>query len=103
MVVQIDVGALLDGTYRIDGLLGSGGMGTVYRAAHLRLGEKRVAVKTLHAAGARDPQIFERFRREAQVVSRLANRHIVDVFDFNVTPDGVAYMVMEYLEGETLR
>ena len=92
---------MLGGTYRIVRHIGSGGMGEVYEATHERLAH-RYAVKFLHP-GVRDhPEALPRFMREAQVTSRLRHPGIVAVVDFNTLPSGVAYLVMEYLEGEPL-
>jgi eukaryotic-like serine/threonine-protein kinase len=92
---------LLGGTYRIVRRIGSGGMGEVYEAAHARLAH-RYAVKFLHPGMRDHPEALPRFMREAQVTSRLRHPGIVSVVDFNTLPDGVAYLVMEYLEGEPL-
>jgi serine/threonine-protein kinase len=92
---------LLGGTYRIVRRIGSGGMGEVYEATHARLAH-RYAVKFLHPGMRDHPEALPRFMREAQVTSRLRHPGIVSVVDFNTLPDGVAYLVMEYLEGEPL-
>ena len=96
------IGAVLDGTYRIEAELGHGGMGTVYRAMHLRL-EQPVAVKVLTAEPARSRRALARFRREAQVTSGLGHPNIVAVLDFNEPADHPPYIVMELLQGEDLR
>ena len=100
--VSIDVGVTVEGKYRIDALIGRGGMGAVYRARDMRL-DRDVAVKVVRgdlvsSAGAR-----ERFRREAQLAARLQHPSIVTVFDYGTLPDGAAYLVMEYVRGEDLR
>jgi eukaryotic-like serine/threonine-protein kinase len=94
-------GALIDGKYKIVRLVGSGGMGSVYEAEHLRI-RRRVAIKVLHAPVARDPKLVKRFEREAQAVARIGSHHVTDVLDFGELATGDHYMVMEYLEGETL-
>ena len=94
-------GALIDGKYKVLGLIGSGGMGSVYEAEHVRI-RRRVAIKVLHAPVARDPKLVKRFEREAQAVARIGSRHVTDVLDFGELATGDHYMVMEYLEGETL-
>jgi serine/threonine protein kinase len=95
------LGTTIGGAYRITRLLGVGGMGHVYEAEHVRL-PKRFAIKIVRAELARDEASFERFKREAEIASSLGNRHIVQVTDFNVLPDGSPYMVMEFLVGEDL-
>src|SRR5215218_5697987 len=95
-------GRLIEGKYRLDERLGAGGMGTVYRAARLLIGDA-VAVKVLHPALVSDRQAAERFRREAQAAARLKHPNAVSVYDFGVTEDGLVYLVMELVEGESLR
>jgi serine/threonine protein kinase len=89
------------GPYRIVSLLGSGGMGEVYRALDPRLG-RDVAVKVLLEADASDPDRLRRFEREARAASALQHPGILTVFDVGST-DGVSYVVSELLEGATLR
>jgi len=98
----LDAGAVVGETYRIGSLLGRGGMGAVWAAEHLRLPGKRVAVKVLLDPAAAGEEMFQRFRREAEIASRLGHPNIVEVLDFNVLPGGQPYIVLEYLEGETL-
>lgn len=93
---------ILDGTYRLVRCIGQGGMGTVWLADHLRL-PKQVAIKVLAGAIADNAEAVARFRREAEIASRLAHPHIVDVLDFNALPDGTPYLVMELLRGESMR
>lgn len=94
-------GDILDGKYRVVRLLGEGGMGAVYEGRNLRL-DRPVAIKLMHKEIARDTQAVARFEREAQAAARIGSRHIVDVLDLGELPDGDRYMVMEYLDGETL-
>lgn len=96
------VGETLHQTYRIERLLVRGGMGSVFEASHSRLPSKRFAVKVLHANVPKQLEAYKRFRREAEITTQLGHPHIVEVIDFNETPEGEPYMVMEYLEGETL-
>ena len=96
------VGQVLDGTYHIVRPLARGGMGAIYEATHARLAGKRYAVKVLHPVFASNEEVFRRFRREAEIATQLGHDHIIEVQDFNVTPDSVAYMVMEFLDGEDL-
>lgn len=95
------IGMVLNDTYRVERLLAEGGMGSVYLATHARLLNKRFAVKVLKGK-ARNNSLYLRFRREAEIATQLGHPHIVDVLDFNEMPDGHPYLVMEYLEGETL-
>jgi len=99
---EIHAGTVLGETYEITELLGQGGMGAVWAAKHLRLPGKRVAVKVLHGVAANDRESYARFRREAEIASRIGHPNIVTVHDFNVLPSGTPYLVLEYLEGEDL-
>jgi eukaryotic-like serine/threonine-protein kinase len=98
----LNVGAVLGETYRIQSLIGRGGMGAVWAAEHLRLPGKHVAVKVLLDAAAGGEEMLQRFRREAEIASRLGHPNIVEVLDFNTLPTGQPYIVLEYLQGETL-
>src|SRR5262245_22948043 len=95
-------GMTLDQKYYLESKLGVGGMGTVYRAGRLLIGD-RVAVKVLHTDQMADPQAVERFRREAQTAARLKHPNVVTVYDFGVSSEGLNYQVMELAEGESLR
>jgi serine/threonine-protein kinase len=94
-------GALVGGKLRIDALLGRGGMGAVYAATHVGLGQ-RVAVKLLSSEAAESREAVQRFEQEAQIVSRLSSPHVVRVFDMGETEHGDPYLVMELLEGHDL-
>ena len=94
-------GMVLGGTYRLERLIGAGGMGSVYEAVHLRV-PRRFAVKLLNPELVNNREIFERFRREAEIAGALGHEHIVQVFDFNYADGGVPYMVLELLSGEDL-
>ena len=99
------VGALLGDTYRITKLLGAGGMGEVYLAEHQRL-PRPFAIKVLSESVHSETEAYRRFRREAEVCSRLRHPNIVDVFDWSLPDPGrqpSAYVVMELLEGESLQ
>ena len=92
------IGTVVDHRYRIEALLGEGGMGLVYRATHTQL-HKTLAIKVLRSENIRDEEVLARFRREAQSASNIGNEHIVDINDFGTLADGSTYFVMECLEG----
>src|SRR5499427_9396063 len=97
------VGTLLDDKYRLDAKIGEGGMGTVYRGTHVQM-EHTIAVKILHQHLASDQTAVERFRREARAAAQIRHPNAVAVTDFGVTrKEGIAYLVMEFLEGGDLR
>ena len=93
-------GRMLGGRYRLGGVIGTGGSGTVYLADDLSLG-RQVAVKVLHSSLIGDEAFVERFRSEARLVASLADPHVVAIYDWGV--DGQAYLVTEYLGGGSLR
>ena len=95
------VGTVLDGRYRVDRVVGKGGMGTVYEGENVNIG-KRVAVKVLLPELIRSEEYVTRFQREARAAAEIGHAHIVDVFDFGHTPDEIPYIIMEYLDGEGL-
>lgn len=94
------LGKVVDRRYRVAALIGSGGMGVVYRVEHLHLG-KMAAMKVLSPDTATKPEMLRRFRAEAQAVSRLNHPNIVQTFDFGQW-DGALYLVMEYVKGDDL-
>src|SRR3989440_439541 len=98
------VGQVLDEKYRLERLLGQGGMGAVYLATHLGTG-RYVALKLITPQFMRNEEFVERFKREARAAGRLRHPNVVDVTDFGFSGEGVgrvAYLVMEYLDGCTL-
>jgi eukaryotic-like serine/threonine-protein kinase len=94
------IGVVVAERYRIKEPIGRGGMGVVYRVEHARIG-KLMALKLLTGELTRDPQQVARFKREAQLVSKLSHPNTVQVFDFGAS-DGLVYLAMEYLKGEDL-
>ena len=97
----MDVPDLIAERYRIEREIGSGGMGTVYRATHLGL-ERPVAVKILKTEFAFYPAVAERFMREARTMAKLRHARAAVIFDAGRLPDGRPFIVMEYVEGTTL-
>src|SRR5437867_3003136 len=95
-------GLTLDDKYRIEQQLGIGGMGTVYRARHVLI-DRAVAVKVLNQRLLEDEASKVRFQREAKAAGRLQHLNAVAVTDFGQTSEGYVYIVMELLEGRTLR
>ncbi len=90
--------ALQLGQYTLEEKLGSGGMGTVYRARHAML-RRQAAIKLIRADGPVHPEMYQRFEREAIVTASLQSPHTVQLFDFGVSDDGEFYYVMELLQG----
>lgn len=92
---------LIAGKYQLLGELGSGGMGVVYLANQVSM-DRRCALKVLSPATVSAPDTLARFHREAQSASRISHPNVVGVFDFGTTDDGMAYLAMEYVEGQSL-
>ncbi|HTQ47282.1 MAG TPA: serine/threonine-protein kinase [Polyangiaceae bacterium] len=101
-VVGVAPGDLLAGKYRVERVLGSGGMGVVVSAHHLQLDEK-VAIKFLLPAAVTKPDVLARFEREARAAVKIKSEHVARVIDVGRLETGAPYMVMEYLEGGDLR
>lgn len=95
-------GTIVGGKYRLGALLGAGGMGAVHRAEHVSLG-RPVAIKFLHHLLARDACAVARFRTEASATARLSHPNVVSVLDYREDSDGTPFLVMEYVEGRSLR
>src|SRR5947199_1592486 len=95
------IGSVLDGQYQIEGVLGKGGMGAVYRARHILLGD-RVAIKVLPPEMRGNAEWLRRFQREGQAARRFRHPNAVTVYDLRTSSDGTIYLVMEYVEGTTL-
>jgi eukaryotic-like serine/threonine-protein kinase len=90
------------GNFQVVRLLGEGGFGEVYEAENPFL-QRRAAVKVLHAGMGQDPELVRRFLNEARAASAIRHPNIIDVFDAGVTPDGEPYILMEFLEGDSLQ
>lgn len=101
MDFTLSAGSVIDGRFEIISVAGTGGMGTVFRAKHLELG-RIVALKTLDPMMVSDPELFERFKREARVLSELKHPHISMFYSFGVLETKLPYIAMEYLEGQSL-
>ncbi len=95
------IGQIIDDTYKLTRQIGVGGMGSIWEAEHVRVG-RMFALKFLNVEIAGDREVFERFRREAEIAGRLGHPNIIEVVDFKRTDDGTPFMVMECLEGEDL-
>ncbi len=95
------VGKMVAQRYRLEGIIGIGGMGAVFRAKHLALG-KTFALKILHRVYTRDSDIVARFMREARAATQTGHPNIIDIIDIGTTDDEDVYFVMELLEGRTL-
>jgi eukaryotic-like serine/threonine-protein kinase len=96
------VGSTVAGKYRVDRMIGRGGMGAVFQAANLAIG-KRVALKFLDHEAARNREACQRFQREAEAAGMAESAHIVQIFDSGATESGLPFLVMELLTGEDLR
>jgi serine/threonine protein kinase len=94
----VNAGDLVAGKYRVERVLGVGGMGVVVAARHVELGEL-FALKFLLPSFRKDPEVARRFAREARTGIRVKNEHVARVFDVGTLPDGAPYMVMEHLTG----
>jgi diguanylate cyclase (GGDEF)-like protein len=96
------LGQVLEGKYRLEKCIGTGGMATVYLAKRLQLGDE-VAVKILNAESLKNPLAVARFRREAQASARIKHRSVVTIHDLGNLPEGNTFLVMEYIRGFSLR
>jgi serine/threonine protein kinase len=103
MQLQTDpyVGTVLANVYEIHSIIGHGGMGVVYKARHAMM-DRIVAIKMLKAQLITDSMSVKRFQQEVKASSRINHPHVVAVYNFGLTPQGLPYIVMDYLEGNTL-
>ena len=95
------IGTVVGGRYEVIRLIGKGGMGSIYEVRNTRLG-RQFALKTLTGDAANNPEVLQRFRREADVISKIKHPNIVEVIDWESLADGSPAIVMEYLHGEDL-
>jgi len=95
------LGVVLDGKYRLEARIASGGFGAIYQGSHVETGVE-LAVKVVHARHASDPGIVARFQREGDALTALRSPHTVTAYELGETPEGVLYMAMELLRGATL-
>src|SRR5262245_2324734 len=101
MGLPVQPGDLVAGKYRLEHVIGAGGMGVVYAATHLAL-EQRVAIKFLLPEAAKSDETVERFAREARAAAKIQSEHVARVLDIALLETGEPYIVMEYLDGEDL-
>ena len=96
------LGQVISGRYRIIECIGMGGMGAVYLAEHMHM-RKRVALKLLHAEMSQDEEVLARFRREAEAAAHVEHPNVVAATDFGQAEDGAFFLVLEYVQGTSLR
>ncbi|MBL0939182.1 MAG: serine/threonine protein kinase [Gemmatimonadaceae bacterium] len=95
------IGKLVGGRYQIHKLLGEGGMGQVYLAEHVRM-KRKSAIKIMRAALVHEPEALQRFTREAENASKISHPNVAGIFDFGETDEGLVYLAMEFIDGESL-
>ncbi len=100
--MALSIGSIVDGKYRVVRLIAEGGMGAVFEGEDTRSG-RSVAIKALLPAVAKDREIVARFEREARVANLVRSPHLVEFLDVGALPTGERFIVMEYLDGETLQ
>jgi serine/threonine-protein kinase len=100
--LALQIGDVLNNKYKIVRMIGHGGMGAVYEGENTAIA-RRVAIKVLLQLAAGQEGMVERFEREAQAAGRIGNDHILEVLDMGTLPDGERFMVMEYLDGDSLQ
>jgi eukaryotic-like serine/threonine-protein kinase len=92
---------ILDGRYKIESVIGKGGMGIVYSGLHLHM-QRKVAIKVLYPHSSNDLKCIKRFQQESRAASALRHPNIATVYDFGLTPEGHPYLVMDYVDGDSL-
>lgn len=95
------LGKVLDKRYKVTALIGEGGMGSVYKGEHVHL-KRDCAIKVVRREIASDPVALKRFKLEAEAASILKHPNVIEIFDFGITDDNFAFIVMEFLSGESL-
>src|SRR5262245_26038123 len=100
-IMALNTGDIIEGKSRIVRLLGGGGMGADYEGENTRI-HRKVAIKVLHAAVAAKADVVQRFEREAQAAGKIGSEHIVEVLDLGNLAGGERFMVMEFMDGESL-
>src|SRR5882672_10857667 len=95
------LGTTIDGKYRVESLMGVGGMGKVFKVTHLQL-NKTFALKLMNFSAADNDPSLVRFKREAEALARINHPNVVMVTDFGITSEKVPYIVMEFIEGVPL-
>ncbi len=96
------VGRVIAGRYRILEMLGEGAMGAVYLAEHIHIG-RRDAIKVLRPSLSKDPEAIARFTRGARNASRVRHPNVCSIYDFGEAEGGIAFLAMEYIDGESLQ
>ena len=99
--MSVEIGEVIRGKYRVDRVIGEGGMGVVVAATHLTL-DRTVAIKLLNAKSSESDEALERFTREARAAARIQSEHVGRVLDVDTLPTGAPFIVMEYLDGHDL-
>ena len=97
------IGTTIENRFLVERALGQGGMGKVYLARGVKLHNKAVVIKVLLDASVKDPYVVKKFRQEVEALARIAHPNVVIVLGANELPDGTLYIVMQYVNGETLR
>jgi eukaryotic-like serine/threonine-protein kinase len=101
MITVAEPGSVFAGKYKVEKLIGTGGMGVIISATHMQL-EQRVAIKLLTSDAALDPERVGRFSREAKAAARIQSEHVVRILDYGTHPSGAPFIVMEHLVGSDL-